>query len=230
MNTPILDIHTHHFPFNASRENAAIVNLPLRDFLPTGILSAEDKTLFEPGKYYSAGIHPWDVAKGDIEPQLAILEKLTKENALLAIGEAGLDKLTNTPLEAQLPVFRSHIELAEKTRLPLLIHCVHAMDELLLLKKQCKPQVPWIWHGFRGKKQQALQLLRQGIYLSFGEYYHAETLAAVPDECLFLETDTSLVPIETLLKRAAKVRSTTPELLREKIGENVCRVFRVPLT
>lgn len=221
----IIDIHSHHFPTEAGAPGEAIVNLPLRDFLPGGTLSAEDKVLFSPGKHYSAGIHPWDVAKGDIDLQLSILEELACRGSLLAIGEAGLDKLTNASLETQLAVFRKHIELAEKVRLPLLIHCVHAADELILLKKQYKPQAPWIWHGFRGKKQQALQLLRQGIYLSFGEHYHAETLATVPAERLFVETDTSSVPIETLLARAAAIRGISPQELRQRVQENICAIF-----
>ena len=49
------------------------------------------------------------------------------------------------------------------------------------------------------KPEQAVQLLKKGFYLSFGEYYPDETMQIVPDERLFLETDDSLLDIEDIL-------------------------------
>ena len=92
-------------------------------------------------------------------------------------------------MELQLTVFKAQVRLSEEYGLPLIIHCVKAMDELLGSEKEFRPQQAWIWHGFRGKPEQAMQLLKKGFYLSFGEYYPDETMQIVPDERLFLETD-----------------------------------------
>ena len=109
--------------------------------------------------------------------------------------------------------------------MPLIIHCVKAMDELLAVRKKLNPAQPWIWHGFRGKPQQAGQLIKNGIYLSFGAHYSEETVKGVPVGRLFLETDDSPVDIEEVLKQVAKARSTDVEELRQAIRENIQKVF-----
>ena len=128
-------------------------------------------------------------------------------------------------MELQLAVFKEQVKLSEKLGLPLIIHCVKAMEELLGVKKESRPQQPWIWHGFRGKPEQAVQLLKKGFYLSFGEYYPDETMRIVPDERLFLETDDSLLDIEDILCQAARVRGVEVEALREVIRRNIQNVF-----
>ena len=143
----------------------------------------------------------------------------------VAVGEAGLDKLTAAPMELQVRMFEKQVELSEKYRLPLIIHCVKAMDELLAVRKKLNPAQPWIWHGFRGKPQQAGQLIKNGIYLSFGAHYSEETVKGVPVGRLFLETDDSPVDIEEVLKQVAKARSTDVEELRQAIRENIQKVF-----
>ncbi len=70
--------------------------------------------------------------------------------------------------------------------------------------KKLNPAQSWIWHGFRGKPQQAGQLIKNGIYLSFGVHYPEETVKGVPVGRLFLETDDSPVDIEEVLKQVAK--------------------------
>ena len=59
--------------------------------------------------------------------------------------------MAKAPMELQLAVFKEQVKLSEKLGLPLIIHCVKAMDELLAVKKEFRPQQAWIWHGFRGK-------------------------------------------------------------------------------
>ena len=70
-------------------------------------------------------------------------------------------------MELQLAVFKEQVKLSEKLGLPLIIHCVKAMEELLGVKES-RPQITLIWHGFRGKPEQAVQLLKKGFYLSLG--------------------------------------------------------------
>ena len=125
----------------------------------------------------------------------------------------------------QLRAFRAQVALSERYRLPLVIHCVKAVDELLAVRKQLRPQQPWIWHGFRGKPQQAVQLLQQGFYLSLGEHYSADALRVIPADRLLLETDESACGIEVLVKRAADVRGVGEDELRTTLRQNVRRLF-----
>ena len=177
------------------------------------------------GYFYSAGIHPWDLTEFDTERRLECLREQLAEKQLVAVGEAGLDKLAAAPMQLQVAVFKEQVELSEKYELPLIIHCVKAMDELLALRKERAPKQPWIWHGFRGKPEQAKQLLQKGFYLSFGMHYSSEAMNVVPDSRLFLETDDSPVDIEDVLRDAAKVRGVEVETLQAIVRKNIQDIF-----
>ena len=205
------DIHTHHLPVHP--EDAAIVN----SLVPTFDV--------ETGLFRSVGIHPWELTEHNAGQLLDYLKQQLRKKQFVAVGEAGLDKLAVASMELQLTVFKAQVRLSEEYGLPLIIHCVKAMDELLAVKKEFRPQQAWIWHGFRGKPEQAVQLLKKGFYLSFGEHYPDETMQTVPDERLFLETDNSSLDIEDILCRAAKVRGVEVEVLRETIRRNIQNVF-----
>lgn len=222
--TDILDIHTHKQEVDT--QGKSIINYPLLADSPLYMLLAENvEVTVGRGSYYSIGIHPWEVRESNVSQQLSFLQQQLQRKQFVAVGEAGLDKLAKAPMELQLAVFKEQVKLSEKLGLPLIIHCVKAMEELLGVKKESRPQQPWIWHGFRGKPEQAVQLLKKGFYLSFGEYYPDETMRIVPDERLFLETDDSLLDIEDILCQAARVRGVEVEALCEVIRRNIQNVF-----
>lgn len=210
--THILDIHTHK-PEAETMEKAIINHrLPV-------------DSQFVDGHYYSIGIHPWDVTAQGLEMQTDMLLKSFPNHQIVAIGEAGLDKLTEAPFSLQQHAFELQISLSEGKELPLIIHCVKAMEQVLAIKNHYRPKQPWIWHGFRGKPEQAEQLLKHGLYLSFGEHYSEEAMKIVPDDQLFLETDDSRLDIEEILRRAAEVREIEVETLRATIRKNIQKVF-----
>lgn len=115
--------------------------------------------------------------------------------------------------------------MAEAVCKPLVIHAVKAQAELIQLKRELKPRVPWIIHGFRGKVQLAQDLVRHGLYLSFGARYQEETLRQIPLDRLFLETDESEVSIASLYEEAARLRGLSCSELREAVSCNIHRVF-----
>ena len=184
-----------------------------------------NKEALEKERFYSMGIHPWELSRTNQEKQWERMSELQSSKQIVAIGETGLDKLAQAPMDLQLSVFKAHVDVSEMFKLPVIIHCVKAMEELLAVKKEFRAKQPWIWHGFRGKPEQAKQLLKLGFYLSFGEYYPDAAMLAVPPGRLFLETDNSLLDIEALLQRAAQVRGVEVEALRETVRENVQNVF-----
>lgn len=208
----ILDIHTHRR--EADSEGKSVINY--KQLVGAPLLE---------GYYYSIGIHPWELTMANIEEQLIFMINQLPDKRIVAIGECGLDKLTEISMELQRMTFIMQITLSEQYSLPLIIHCVKAMDEMLAVKKRFRPTQPWIWHGFRGKPEQATQLLKQGFYLSLGEHYPDETMKLIPDDRLFLETDESSLDIEDILRRAAEVRGVGVEALRETIHRNIQNVF-----
>ena len=154
-----VDIHTHRLP---PVPGTAIANRYPDTFVP------------EAGAWYSVGIHPWHIP-ATITPvvrnEMNVLASLAGHPQVLAIGEAGLDKLADAPMAVQIKVFEYQARLSVELDKPLVIHLVKAMSELLKLKQQIKPANPWIIHGFRGKAALAEECLRHGFYLSFGEKY-----------------------------------------------------------
>lgn len=209
------NIHTHRPSMQSTGE---IVNCTPAQFAP------------QTGRWYSVGIHPWDVAANGNEPapphaQLKKLEQAACHPQVLAIGEAGLDKAASAPMQQQLEAFRQQALLAEKAGKPLIIHLVKATDELLAVKKALVPRQTWVIHGFRGKPQMADTLLRHGFCLSFGEKFQTESLRITPADRLFFETDESTMPIAHIYAQAAAVRGITVEELCPAIEQNVHKVF-----
>ena len=207
--TPLLDIHTHRLP---AVPGTAVVSVCPTDFRPA------------PGHLYSVGLHPWRLSE---EGQTTdVLEAAIRHPQVVAVGEAGLDRLAQAPLqEVQIPLFEAQARLADERGLPLVIHLVRCTAELLASRRRLRPQVPWVVHGFRGKRELAAELLRHGLCLSFGEHYHPEALRAVPPGRMFLETDESSVPISTLCERASTLLGSPVQSLRQTLAENAAKCF-----
>lgn len=197
-----IDIHTHHTPTPPA---TAIVCHTPADVPP--YCPARQAT---PPTWLSVGIHPWDVGPaqkaGQLPRLLALLAGALARPDVVAIGEAGLDKLATAPMELQTDVFLQQARMAEETGKPLVIHLVKAQAELLAAHRMLRPTVPWILHGFRGKAQLATDYLRHGFWLSFGEHWQAEALRTVPSDRLLLETDDCPTPPA----RPATARSPSP--------------------
>ena len=205
------DIHTHRFP---SRPEQANVSHAIGSALPGGRVA-----------YLSVGIHPWYLDAQQAESQLATLRQSLQDDRVVALGEAGLDRLRGCPLDVQISVFRYEVALAEEYRLPMVIHCVRAFNELVRLKKELHPQQPWIIHGYRGKESGVAELLRHGCYLSFGAKFQPEAVRAVPLHRLFIETDEADESIDEIGLRIAGIKGISTEELAEAIHKNVREVF-----
>ena len=184
------------------------------------------------GAYYSVGLHPWELESGAIDISNALKKvRLAVENCqVLAVGEAGIDKLIKVPLDLQLQVFRFQVEIAELADLPVIIHAVKAWQELIRFSREFKPSVPMIIHGFRGSQQLADELIREGFYLSFGQaLLHSETLRAVfaslPEEKIFLESDESEEEIIEIYRMGAESSGMEQEALGQIIARNTNELF-----
>lgn len=180
--------------------------------------------------FYSIGIHPWYIKEDQIDLELKIIEdKLLAENCL-AVGECGLDKRIEIPLEQQIIVFEKQLALAEKYKKPVVIHCVAAFQEITAIKKKLKISVPMIIHGFSKNKQLAEQLIKDGFYLSFGKYLLKNpdlktAFESVPNDRFFLETDTIEEDIQQVYNIASEYKNITIKELQDIISSNCKIVF-----
>lgn len=181
-------------------------------------------------RHYSIGIHPWHIVQERVDDDLMVLEAKLKLEPCLAVGECGLDKRVEVPLELQMMVFEKQLLLAETYRKPVIIHCVAAFQELIALKNRLNLTVPLVIHGFSKNQQTAKQLLDQGFYLSFGKYLLRNpelepVFVSVPADRFFLETDTIEEDISRVYEVAARYRQISQEALEQQIASNFEIVF-----
>ena len=223
MKTPFVDIHTH--TSKTKDDLIQIVNLNL------------DQDVTKRG-YYSYGIHPWVLDNVDfqLEEAFALLEERLQSTNVLALGEAGLDKMHKESFEQQIAVFERQIDLSEALQKPMILHDVKSHNEILALRKKHKAKQPWILHGFNGTEQDIRQLTGQGLYLSVGEsVLHSErkitkSLKNIPLDMLFLETDMAEIDIETIYNTAANLLEIDINALRAQIFSNFAVLWNIGKT
>lgn len=184
--------------------------------------------------YYSMGIHPWFIKEATLDQEFEILTQKIQDNNCLAIGECGLDKRIDVPLDLQKAVFERQLLLAQHVQKPVIIHCVAAFDELIECTKRLQIKVPIIVHGFSKNSQVANQLIQQGFYISFGKYLFqmpnlASVLNQIPEERFFLETDTALQSIEDVYQLVAKSKGISVQALQEKVKQNFESIFNTKI-
>jgi TatD DNase family protein len=180
---------------------------------------------------YSIGIHPWYIMEEQLETDLQIIESKLQESNCLALGECGLDKRIEAPLELQQMVFEKQLLLAEKYKKPVVIHCVAAFQEVIETKKRLKLTVPMIIHGFSKNKQVAKELIDNGFFISFGKYLLRNpelenVFLSVPNDRLFLETDTVEEGIEAVYALASTYKKWSLDKMQQQINSNFAAVFR----
>ena len=205
-----LNIHTH----SSVHPDTEILSLS-----PASLLGNQEAI------YASVGIHPWEVTEANADALWEALQKAVEYKRVVAIGECGIDKLKGPSLDLQIALFKKEAMLAEAHSIPLVIHCVKAFNELILLKKEIRPLQPWIIHGFRGKLSLAKDCIRHGFYFSVGAHFQEDALKAIPSDRLFIETDEADKSIEDIYQNIAQVRGMELEELKECINKNVKEVF-----
>ncbi len=219
LGTTFIDIHTHSV--KTDDKLIQIANLDLNQPCP------------EQG-YYSYGIHPWALDNTDfqIEEAFVLLEERLKSPNVLALGEAGLDKIHKATFEQQNKLFERQIELSEALQKPMILHDVRSHNEIIVLRKKHKAQQPWIVHGFSGTEQDIKQLIGQGIYLSVGEsLLHPErkiykSFKFIDLDFLFLETDMAEIGVKKVYETAANLLEMDLSALQTRIFANFARIIR----
>ncbi|KRD10602.1 hydrolase TatD [Flavobacterium sp. Root901] len=184
--------------------------------------------------FYSIGIHPWHIKENEIDLELKIIEEKLQTKNCLAIGECGLDKRIEVPLDLQITVFEKQLALAEKYKKPVVIHCVAAFQEITAIKKKMKISVPMIIHGFAKNNQLAQQLIKDGFYLSFGKYLLRNpdlknVFQNVANDRFFLETDTIEEDITEVYNIASEYKSINLKELQQIISSNLLQVMNYKL-
>lgn len=176
--------------------------------------------------YYSVGFHPYNVGKFDEQDTLNKVRLSTENPNVFAIGEIGLDKSIEVPMDVQKRIFEKQVDIAEFADLPVILHVVRAFNEIIEFKKAHNPSVPMIIHGYNGNKEMATELVKAGFLISFGEAIAAdnqkviEACKVVPLEKMFLETDEGGLDIREIYHTAAELKGVSLDDLRLQMVQN----------
>jgi TatD DNase family protein len=175
----ITDTHTHLYSeaFDEDREETiqrALDDGVKRFFIPA-IDSETTQAMYDLERRYPEhmflmmGLHPTSVSK-TVEEELKHVEEQLKKRKFYAIGEIGIDLYWDkTFLEAQRDAFKRQIQLAKSYKLPIVIHCREAFEEVFeVLEEEKGKDLHGIFHCFTGTKAQADQAIGYQMKLGIG--------------------------------------------------------------
>ena len=162
--------------------------------------------------YPMIGLHPEEV-KEDWQEQLhAMRQMLQDSHPFIAIGEVGLDYYWSREYaDEQLEAFEEQVKWSIETRLPLMIHCRKAQNEMVALLRKYKDQLPGgVFHCFTGNVHEAEELMTfprfvlgiGGVSTFKRSHLRGDLPAAVPLDRIVLATVSPyIVPIPQRRKR-----------------------------
>ena len=164
----------------------------------------------------------------------------------VAVGECGIDARFRESLDAQWTLFDAQLRIAKKRELPVVIHCVHANDEVAKRLRQLNLHRGGLIHAFSGSPEQAERFLDLGFWLGLGgattydraKRLHRAVQQAIPDDGYVLETDSPDMPLSgyrgqrneparvaLAAKHLAGLRNQSKEKIAEHSTANVRRLF-----
>ena len=168
----------------------------------------------------------------------------------IAVGEVGLDYYWSREFEhEQLEAFEEQVKWAIETRLPLMIHCRKAQNEMVhLLRKYQKDLPGGVFHCFTGNQKEAEELLSfdnfvlgiGGVSTFKSSHLREDLPAVVPMNRIVLETDSPyMAPVPyrgkrnesafvvEVLKTLAKAYNVSEEEFAKLTNETAERVFHL---
>ncbi len=238
----------------AKEAGAKAVFLPAID-LPTSLQIQKLCQQHQGYLYGMAGLHPEEV-RADFKEVLSDIRALLLQSGanavapFIAIGEVGLDFYWSREYEhEQMEAFETQVQWSVETRLPLMIHCRKAQNEMVHIMKKYAHELPGgVFHCFTGNEHEAEELLQFdrfvlgiGGVLTFKKSHLPEVLpSVVPLDRIVLETDSPYmapVPmrgqrnepafIAHVLQKLSESYGLGEEEVARQTNQNVERVFGV---
>jgi TatD DNase family protein len=175
----ITDTHTHLYSEQFDDDRVEVIERALaagvtRFFIPA-IDSSYTKSMYALESRYPnnmflmTGVHPTHV-KDDYLEELAHIKEQLNSREFVAIGEIGIDLYWDrSTLKLQQEMFRLQIQLAKQYKLPIVIHCRDAFEEVFQILEEAKgPELFGIFHCFTGTLEQAQKAISFNMKLGIG--------------------------------------------------------------
>jgi TatD DNase family protein len=238
--------------FDGGGEKIINVGCDLKSSERSHKLAENNKNVFA-----SVGIHPHDADTVD-KQSLKKIEELIQHYKVIAVGEIGLDYFRNlSPQEKQIEAFKLQLELAENHKMPIIIHCRDAYNDLLDILKGYKTS-NWkgVVHCFAASWKIAKEFLDLGFYIGFtgiityykdqpesefdGEPEIYKAIKNTPLNKILIETDCpyiSPVPhrgnrneplfVKYIAEKIAHIKNISFEKIKKTTSKNAINLFRI---
>jgi len=189
-----------------------------------GSIDATTLAETEPDRLYAtAGVHPHHASDFD-QTSIELITSLAAKDAVVAIGECGLDYFRNfSPRAAQLTAFQSQLEIAAATALPVFLHQRDAHDDFVEVLEPMLPRLSRaVAHCFTGEGASLREFLAMGLWIGItgwicderrGAHLH-DIVSTIPDNRLLIETDAPYLMPRTIRPKP-QTRRNEPAYLTE---------------
>lgn len=230
----LTDTHTHLYSeaFAQDRESMMqrAIQAGVKRFFVPAIDSGYTEAMYaleqnHPNEVFlMMGLHPTSV-KDNFEEELAHVASQFNKRNFYAVGEIGIDLYWDrTTLEIQKIAFKRQIQLAKKHKLPIVIHCRDAFDEIFeVLETEKSDDLFGIFHCFTGTFAQAQRAISFNMKLGIGGVVTFKNgkidafLDQIPLAHIVLETDSPyLAPVPF---RGKRNESSYLTLISKKLSE-----------
>ena len=253
----ITDTHTHLYSEAFDEDRTQMINRSInqgisRFFIPA-IDSSYTKSMLQLEKDYPnhvflmMGLHPTHV-KENYEDEIKHVEDMLSKRPFCAIGEIGIDLYWDkSTLNIQKKAFRHQIKLAKQYKLPIVIHCREAFDEIFeVLETEKGEDLFGIFHCFTGTQQQAKQAISYNMKLGIGGVATFKNgkidkfLNEIDLKHIVLETDSPyLAPVPyrgkrnesgyiiKVLEKLSEIYNVSQEFIAEITTQNSKDIFKI---
>jgi len=189
-----------------------------------GNIDAAELAAAHPGRLFAtAGVHPHHAADyTDASDEL--IRSLLLRDAVVAVGECGLDYFRNfSPRDAQLEAFRSQLDIAIDSAMPVFLHQRDAHDDFVAVLEPALPRIPRaVAHCFTGEATEMRDYLQMGLWIGITGWvcderrglHLQDIVGEIPDDRLLIETDAPYLMPRSLTPKP-KTRRNEPANLTE---------------
>ena len=224
---------------------------------------------YQEGVYAAVGLHPiyaaaefvktkTDPDEGEflIKEQYFDKERYKKlaqsdSKRVVAVGEIGLDYYYKPKTSAKLAqfkekqkrVFLQQLDLAKELKLPVILHCRMAHDDVIEIL-QSQKGIKGVVHCFTGTLEQAQKYIEMGFYIGINgiifKFNIDEVIKNISLENILMETDCPyLTPpmaeskrneplfIKHTIQKLAELKNITFDQISQKTTENARKLFSI---
>lgn len=253
----LTDTHTHLYADQFDQDQDAMISRALNAGISRFFVPAIDSTYttamhqlkakYSDYVFLMMGLHPTHVKK-NYTTELEHVKNQLEQHDFVAVGEIGIDLYWDkSTLKAQQDAFRIQIQWAKQNKLPIVIHCREAFDEIFdILEKEASDDLYGIFHCFTGTLQQAQQAISYNMKLGIGGVVTFKNgkinqfLNQIPIEHIVLETDApylSPVPfrgqrnesayLTYVLDKVAEIYNLDQSIIAEITTNNSKLIFKI---